>query len=51
MPLSLRVAPPLFLQGVRFTTWGNGVQWENTASAVMAMALYCALLRLDPTDL
>ena len=28
------------LQGVRFTTWGNGIQWENTASAVMAMAHY-----------
>ena len=28
------------LQGVRFTAWGNGVQWENTASAAMAMAYY-----------
>ena len=30
-------APVPKLSGVRFTTWGNGVQWENTASAVMAM--------------
>ena len=28
------------LQGVRFTTWGNGVQWENTASSVMALLHY-----------
>lgn len=28
------------LEGVRFTNWGNGAQWENTASAVMAMSLY-----------
>jgi len=28
------------LHGVRFTTWGNGIQWENTASAVIAMAYY-----------
>lgn len=28
------------LQGVRFTTGGNGIQWENTASAAMAMSLF-----------
>ena len=28
------------LHGVRFTTRGNGIQWENTASAVMAMKHY-----------
>jgi len=28
------------LEGMRFTSWGNGAQWENTASAVMAMSLY-----------
>jgi len=28
------------LQGVRFTTGGNGIQWENTGSAVMAMKHY-----------
>ena len=31
--------------GVRFSTWGNGVQWENTASAVMAMARYLAVYK------
>jgi len=31
---------PPKLNGTRFTTWGNGVQWENTASAVMAMVHY-----------
>jgi len=30
----------LALEGVRFTTSGNGVQWENTASAAMAMRHY-----------
>eukprot|EP00965_Chrysotila_dentata_P241737 6204455-Pleurochrysis_carterae.AAC.3 len=25
------------LYGFRFTSWGNGIQWENTASAVMAL--------------
>ncbi|CAE7500427.1 DEGP1 [Symbiodinium natans] len=25
------------LRGMRFTNWGNGVQWENTAAAVMAL--------------
>lgn len=30
------------LHGFRFTTWGNGIQWENTASAVMALAHYRA---------
>ena len=28
------------VHGFRFTTWGNGIQWENTASAVMALAHY-----------
>lgn len=28
------------LEGLRFSNWGHGVQWENTASAVMAMSLY-----------
>jgi len=31
---------PLRVSGTRFTTIGNGVQWEVTASAVMAMAHY-----------
>ena len=31
------------LQGVRFSTWGNGVQWENTASAAMASVRYLTL--------
>ena len=31
------------LQGVRFSTWGNGVQWENTASAAMASVKYLKL--------
>lgn len=26
--------------GLRFTNWGKGVQWENTASAVMGLILY-----------
>ena len=29
--------PGAALHGFRFTTWGNGIQWENTASAVMAL--------------
>jgi len=33
-------APPVQLTGTRFTNIGNGVQWEVTASAVMAMAHY-----------
>lgn len=28
------------LEGVKFTNWGNGAQWELTASAVMAMIRY-----------
>lgn len=28
------------LRGLRFTNWGNGVQWENTASAMMAMVMF-----------
>ena len=28
------------LQGVRFSTGGHGIQWENTGSAVMAMTQY-----------
>merc|ERR1711879_992614 len=28
--------------GFRFTTWGNGIQWENSASAVIAMVKYRA---------
>lgn len=28
------------LNGTRFSTWGHGVQWENTASAGMAMVHY-----------
>lgn len=28
------------LRGLRFTNWGNGAQWENTASAMMAMAMF-----------
>jgi hypothetical protein len=35
------------LQGVRFTTWGNGIQWENTASAVIAMAYYLRHFNAD----
>jgi len=31
------------LQGVRFTTWGHGIQWENTGSAAMAMKHYLEL--------
>ncbi|CAK0792708.1 unnamed protein product, partial [Prorocentrum cordatum] len=30
------VAPPR-LNGTRFTTWGHGIEWEETASACMAM--------------
>jgi len=33
-------SPPVQVSGTRFTTIGNGVQWEVTASAVMAMAHY-----------
>jgi len=33
---------PPRLNGTRFSTWGNGVQWENTAGAVMAMVHYQA---------
>lgn len=32
--------PPVQVTGTRFSTVGNGVQWEVTASAVMAMAHY-----------
>ncbi|CAE7727896.1 DEGP1, partial [Symbiodinium microadriaticum] len=28
---------PENLRGMRFSNWGNGVQWENTAAAVMAL--------------
>eukprot|EP00933_Yihiella_yeosuensis_P033531 TRINITY_DN27214_c0_g1_i1.p1 TRINITY_DN27214_c0_g1~~TRINITY_DN27214_c0_g1_i1.p1 ORF type:complete len:714 (-),score=112.68 TRINITY_DN27214_c0_g1_i1:635-2503(-) len=28
------------LRGLRFTNWGHGIQWENTASGVMAMKLF-----------
>jgi len=28
------------LYGFRFTSWGNGIQWENTASAVMGLVHY-----------
>jgi hypothetical protein len=31
---------PVNLAGVRFTTFGNGIQWEVTAGAVMAMVHY-----------
>lgn len=31
------------LHGVRFTSGGNGIQWENTASACMAMCRFRAL--------
>ena len=33
------------LSGVRFSTWGHGVQWENTASAAMAMVKYLELAK------
>jgi len=36
------------VHGVRFTTWGNGIQWENTASAAMAMKRY--QVRYDEED-
>lgn len=29
--------------GFRFTNWGNGIQWENTASGVIAMIKYRAM--------
>jgi len=29
------------LQGIRFSSLGNGIQWENTASAVMALKRIC----------
>jgi len=29
--------------GFRFTNWGNGIQWENTASGLIAMVRYRAL--------
>lgn len=35
--------PPPRLNGTRFSTWGSGVQWENTAGAAMAMAHYQAV--------
>jgi hypothetical protein len=35
------------LSGVRFSTQGNGVQWENTAGAVMAMVHYLDLYGPD----
>ncbi|CAK9084308.1 unnamed protein product [Durusdinium trenchii] len=28
------------VRGLRFTNWGNGAQWENTASAMMAMSMF-----------
>ena len=31
------------LHGVRFTSGGNGIQWENTASACMAMCRFRSL--------
>eukprot|EP00931_Biecheleriopsis_adriatica_P053964 TRINITY_DN31714_c4_g2_i1.p1 TRINITY_DN31714_c4_g2~~TRINITY_DN31714_c4_g2_i1.p1 ORF type:complete len:654 (+),score=113.53 TRINITY_DN31714_c4_g2_i1:51-2012(+) len=33
-------SPAIELEGFRFSNWGHGIQWENTASAVMAMSLY-----------
>ena len=35
------------LFGVRFSTWGHGIQWENTASAAMAMVRYLQLYKDD----
>merc|ERR1712070_38581 len=29
--------------GFRFTNWGNGIQWENTASGLIAMIRYRAM--------
>ena len=30
-------------EGVRFTSWGNGAQWENSASAAMGLAHFGSL--------
>ena len=39
------------MYGVRFSTWGHGIQWENTASAAMAMVRYLQLYKDDEKPL